>query len=328
MEIKAKAIKNILIVRNDRFGEFLLNIPAMRALKEKFGQARLIAVVNPDVKELARLIPFIDEIIEWRQKGHPLSEKLRLISLLKNKQIDIAVILNPSKEFNLISWLSGIPVRIGYNRKWGFLLTHKIEDRKYLGDKHEIEYNLELVRLIGANTDDKTLPLAIEDDIIKNLAEEFAIQDSNNLVALHPWTSDPIKQWPVNNFRELAEKLVRELDIKLIIIGGRTESAESERFFSGLSGKIINLAGKTSLRQLAAFLKKCKLLISCDSGPVHLASCAGIPVVAIFRNDLPEKSSRRWGPRSPRSAVIEKSKLSDITVDEVFNRSREVFLRR
>jgi ADP-heptose:LPS heptosyltransferase len=105
------------------------------------------------------------------------------------------------------------------------------------------------------------------------------------------------------------------------MVGGKEDSQKTGGLFDGLTNYgLINLFGKTTLKQLAALLAMCRLLISGDSGPVHLASCVGTPVLAIFRSDMPEKSSRRWGPLTPRSVVIEKPNLADITVDEVFNK--------
>ena len=322
MQIDHKTIKNILVVRNDRFGEFLLNIPAFRALKETFVNARIIAVVSPYVRELAERVPFIDEIIEWARAKHALTENFRFIKLLKRKNIDIAIMLNPSKVFNIFSYLAGIPIRVGYARKWDFLLTHKTEDKKYLGQKHEIEYNLELVHLIGAKTENKTLSLIIDNDI-NSLFEDFNIKDYDNLVALHPFTSDPIKQWPLSNFKELTRRLIGGPDIKVVIIGGEENQDKSKELSGDLPDKIVNLIGKTTLRQLAALLKRCKLLISGDSGPVHLACAVGIPVLAIFRGDIPGKSARRWGPWGEERTVIEKNNLSDISVDEVFKKIKE-----
>ena len=328
MQIKGKTIKNILVFRNDRFGEFLLNIPAFRALKETFKDARLIAVVDPYTKELAESVLFIDEIIEWGRQGHSLSEKLRLIKLLRKKSIDMAIMLNPTKDFNIITRFAGVPIRVGYNRKWGFLLTHKIKDKKHLGQKHEIEYNLELVSLIGAGTEDKTLCLSIDDREINDFFRDFNIKDYNNLIVLHPWTSDPIKQWPLKNFCELAKRLVREQDIKVIIIGGKDELTKSIEFFNNIDSNLINLTARTTLTQLAALLKKCKLLISGDSGPVHLACTVGTKVLAIFRNDIPGKSARRWGPWGKGHIIVKKDNLSDITVDEVFGKVKEVLINK
>jgi len=320
-------IKKILAVRTDRFGEFLLIIPALRALKEKYPKARITLVVDPYVKELAECIAVTDEVITWKNRRHKFGEILRFSTELGKGKFDLCVIFNPSKEFNIISFLAGIPIRLGYARKLGILLTHKMKDEKYLGLKHEIEYNLDLVSLVGAGTKDKKLSLEIGDDIINNLCKELGIKDSDRLVAVHPLTSDPVKQWPKHYFVQLIKRLTMELNVKVIIIGATEEVSKQEGFISDVDDSLVNMINKTNLRQLAAILKKCRLLISGDSGPVHLASCVGIPTVAIFRSDLPAKSAVRWGPVSKGSAVIKKPNISDILIDEVFDRAKEVLER-
>lgn len=323
MQINKKAIKNILVVRNDRFGEFLLNIPALRALKETFINTKLIALIDPYTRELAQSMLFIDEIIAWGRGKYSLLAKLRLIKLLSRKNIDMAVMLNPSKDFNIITRLAGIPIRVGYDRKWGFLLTHKIKDKKHLGEKHEIEYNLELVSLVGAKTEDKTLSISIDENIINDLLQDTGIRDYDNLIAVHPWTSDPVKQWPLEYFYRLAQRLIRELNLSVLIIGGKEELDKDLYFRKNLGDNLINMTGRTTLKQLAALLKKCRLLISGDSGPVHLACAVNTPVITIFRNDIPGKSAKRWGPWGEGHIIIEKNNLSNISVDEVFTKVKE-----
>lgn len=315
--------KKILAVRNDRFGEFLLNLPAFRALKENFTKASLTLTVDPYVRELAECLDFVDEVLIWENRRHGLSEMFKFSKILKNKKFDLGVIFNPSQESNIITFLAGIPVRVGYARKWDFLLTHKIEDKKYLGHKHEIEYNLELVRLIGADTQDKRLCLTVDDNLINNLLEGSDIRENDNLIAVHPWTSDPIKQWPLVHFLELIKMLEGKFNIKVLIIGGDEEIEKSQQIYKDLGPNIINFTGKTTLNELAALLKRCKLLISGDSGPVHLASAVGTGVVAIFRNDIPAKSARRWGPWGEANIVIERENLDAISVDEVFEKVKE-----
>ena len=114
----------------------------------------------------------------------------------------------------------------------------------------------------------------------------------------------------------------------MVIIGGKEEARKESGLFNGCAGaNIVNLAGQTTLTQLAALLKKCRFLISGDSGPVHLACCVGTPVIALFRNDIPGKSARRWGPREKNCVIIEKKLLEEITVEEVYNRIMEVLQR-
>lgn len=313
-------IKSILAVRNDRFGEFLLNIPAFRALKEAFPGSRLVLAVNPYLQELAGCIDCLDELILWENRRHNLREIFKFAGELKRRKFDLCAIFNPSKEFNIISFLAGIPIRVGYARKWGFLLTRKIEDEKYLGDRHEIEYNLDLLKQLGVPAEKSSLSLRTEDN---GLFDEF----KSRAVALHPWTSDSLKQWPLENFAELAKKLAEVLNLKVLIVGGKLEVLRSQQYFSGPSNNIVNLTGKTTLKELALLLKKCRLLISGDSGPVHLASCVQTPVIALFRADMPEKGSCRWGPKSPSSIIIEKNRLADITVDEVFAKAKDLLTR-
>ena len=322
-----RTVKNILAVRNDRFGEFLLNIPSFRAIKNAFGGCRLTLMVHPNVKELAGCIDEVDEIITWENKKHGFLQIFKLARELRKKDFDLVVIFNPSKETNIISFLAKIPLRVGYDRKWPFLLTHKMEDRKNLGQLHEIEYNLQLAALAGAKTEDKTLSLKIDDGTIDALLDEFRLRENHELVALHPWTSDSFKLWPAENFSRLAKRLEKELNQTVLVIGGSQELEKSRTVFNPWILRTVNLTGKTSLVQLAALLKRCRLLISCDSGPVHLASCVNTPALVLFRTDVPGKSSLRWGPVSRGSVVIEKTSLFDITVEEVFDKAKRMLER-
>lgn len=293
-------IKKILVIRNDRFGEFLLNIPAIRALKVTYPQARVSLAVSPAVYELAGAVECADEVVVW-------DEQLR--RGLRKQKFDACVILNPTKEAHWACFWAGIPVRVGYGRKWGFLLTHRLQDVKYQGDRHEVDCNLELVSLIEAKTLDKTIKVKVDG----NLFPEFA---GEKIVAIHPFTSDPVKRWPVERFKNLALRIRRELGLGVVIVG------LSQDIFDMGDG-VVNMVNKTSLIELAALLKRCSLLVSCDSGPMHLAAAVGTPVVALFRNDLPGKTAKRWGPWGEGHTVIEKSNLMDVNVDEVFNRARE-----
>jgi len=296
-------MKNILAIRNDRFGEFLLIIPALKVLKEEYPQVRLSLAVSAQVKELASLIEEVETVFVWDE----IKNKLR------RQRFDCCVVFNPTKEAHLKIFLAGIPVRVGYNRKWGFLLTHKILDTKYLGNRHEVICNLELVGLI---TKKKFLSSEITLALTLRLPETEKYDFLKGAIAIHPFTSDLVKQWPKERFIELGRRLVNELGEKVVLVG------RSEETFSKVSG-FIELINKTTLVELAQVLKQCKLLVSCDSGPVHLAAAVGKPVVALFRNDLMGKTAKRWGPWGKGHIVIEDSSLENITVEEVFQRIKE-----
>jgi ADP-heptose:LPS heptosyltransferase len=289
----------------------LLNIPALRALKETYPAANLTLAVKADVRELAQCLEYSDRVVVW-------DDSFR--KSLRKQRFDICVVLNPTKEAHWYSFFAGIPIRVGYNRKWGFLLTHKIEDNKNLGLKHEVEHNLDLAGLIGAKTDDKSLFLG---KLPAHTDPEYA-----GAIAIHPYTSDPVKQWPIEKFMELAKRIAREMKVKVVLVGkaegqGQSPSGTVPSSIDTGDG-IVNLANKTSLVELAQILRQCRLLVSCDSGPVHLAAAVGTPVVALFRNDLPGKTAARWGPWGKGHKVIEKKSLADISVEEVLDKVKNI----
>lgn len=325
-----KRPNRILLIRTDRFGEFILNTPVIRAIKEKFPFSYLCVMVNPAAKEIIEGSSYINEIMIYDERVmRGFFKNFKLITEIRNRRFDLAIILNPKKKFNIITFLADIPIRLGYNRKWGFLLTHKIKDRKFLGQRHEVNYNLDLVRILGIDTEDKRPFVAIDrgdEESIEFLLKEINIVSSDLLIALHPWTSDPAKQWPIKNFSRLAQRLSEEFSCRVTIIGGKDEMNQAKEFF-GDKPYLIDLTGKLTLRQSAALLKKCRFLISNDSGPVHLACAVGTPVIALFRNDIPAKSARRWGPWGEGHIVIEKNNLADITVDEVLSKIEEAVNR-
>ncbi len=305
-----KRISNILVIRNDRFGEFLLIIPALRALKERYPQAKITLAIDTYLMELAGLVEEADSLIAWENRKHSFKEILAFSRQIKKGSYDLAVVFNPASESNLAIFLAGVPLRIGYDRKWGFLLTHKIKDEKHLALKHEVEYNLGLVALTGAFTHNLKLGLKSAPDYL--FPETLK---GVNFIAIHPWTSDPVKQWPVERFKELAQRIRRELGLIVVLVGSSKDALDGDE-------GVINLANKTSLPELTALLKRASLLVSGDSGPVHLAAAVGTPVVALFRNDLPGKAAKRWGPWGEGHIIIEKDKLEDISVDEVLNAVR------
>ncbi|OQX54352.1 MAG: hypothetical protein B5M48_01175 [Candidatus Omnitrophica bacterium 4484_213] len=350
----------ILLIRTDRFGEFILNLPAFRAVRKGFPNSHIAVMAQPYIRELIEDNPDINEVIDYElenQKG--ILPGLKLSWFLKKKKFDLAIIFNPSKKFNIITFLAGIPLRVGYERKWGFLLTHKIEDKKYLGEKHEVEYNLDLVRLItrrtftplntppqaefnGASATRFTLkdknpfiPVKKEDDefVEKRLTNLYlhvggVSGEEGTLIAIHPWTSNSQKQWPIGNFVELADKISQWEKVKVVIIGGKEEREFSQQYFANNVKGIVNFAGEFTLGQSAALLKRCKLLVSCDSGPVHLAAAVGTPVLALFRSGIPGVGAKRWGPWGKGHIVIEKENLEQISVEEVLKAVREIAIVR
>ncbi|MEI6437666.1 MAG: glycosyltransferase family 9 protein [Candidatus Omnitrophota bacterium] len=309
----------ILLVRNDRFGEFLLNIPAFRAIKESYPGAQVTVAVAPGVEELARAVPFIDRVLVFPPENSAWFELVRFVLFLRREKYDAAVVLNPTARAHQILFWAGIPRRAGYARKHAFFLTDRIADRKGLGHRHEVENNLDLVALLGCATADKSLVLNVPVDIQDHVARKWGLDPSERYVAVHPWTSDSVKQWPLENFEQLVTTLAQDKAHRVVLIG-RPE-AWHRPLRVPRSDRVIDLSGRTSLLEAAAVLRCCSVLVSCDSGPVHLAASVGTKVVALFRDDMPGKNPERWGPWPVfNHAVVAAGRLEQITLEQVMAR--------
>ena len=321
-KINKNKIHKILVIRTDRIGrighsarycglgEALLNIPAIRALKQNFNSS-IVVLVNPVVRELFAGSPEIDQILTFDEDkwNKSIFMRLKLLLQVRKMKFDLVVIFNPTKRFHILSYLAGIPRRLGYARKWSFLLTHKMEDKKFLGQKHEVEYNLDLVRSIGADTDEKDISITVKkEDIrfVEDLLLKYAIAAQDLIIAIHPHSSNPAKSWPKENFASVADELYSRFTAKVAIIGAVQEKNAVINLISLTKYPPINLSGKLTLKQLAAFFQRCALLISNDSGPVHIATAMGTPTVVIFGRNIPGVSPERWGPWGNGHIVLHK----------------------
>lgn len=205
-------IHNILAFRNDRFGEFLLTIPAFWMLKQNYPEAKLDLVVDKNVRPLALRLPFVSRLIVWENRKHRLGEIVHFSQELTRGRYDLSVAFNPSQEFNGVTFLSGIPLRAGYDRKCAFLLNRKTKDTKGQGLKHEVDSNLELLKTIGIETNapDICFPLEITNqDFADSRLIQLGISDKN-FIALHPWSSNPEKELTLDKFRDICIGLSRE----------------------------------------------------------------------------------------------------------------------
>jgi ADP-heptose:LPS heptosyltransferase len=307
-------MKRILFIRSDRFGEFLLSLPAVKLVKENFPQSQIYLLAQRDNLELVRGVNFINRFIEYKQclfNGY--RGALRLAIILRRNKIDCVIIQNPKKEFHLAALLAAVPLRVGYDRKWRFCLNKKIEDNKFLEKKHEIEYNIDLVKSLCKNVfiPDIDFPQLPE----KNFMFLNQVLDINKkYIIIHPFTSNPVKKVKSSFWRELINELKNNFDKEIILLGSRGEKKEAE-FLSRECG-VKNLAGYMGLKTLSGFLKRnCCLCIGLDSGPMHLGSALRISTVGLFR----ASSVARWRPRGSSSLVIEgktdsefKDKIKDI----------------
>lgn len=316
---------NILIVRTDRIGDVVLTTPAIKALRQTFPRARISILVSAATVDLVRSNPYLDEIlIDDRTKEHKgILGFFKLIDQIRSRKFDMAIIFHTKRRYNLLCFLSQIRYRLGYkNNKFGFLLTNPIKDTRAVGESHEAEYCLELLKAIGVQSNDLDVFVPTDHE-----AEEWVLSwgrdhhvKSNEYILIHPDASDPAKCWPASNFAALINRITERYPLKVIIIGSRQTSSLALNILSQVAkpNEVIDLTGKISLSQLASLLRRCRMLISNDSGPVHMAAGVGTNVISIFMRNQPGINSERWRPMGDKAYILDnKEKPGQISVDDV-----------
>ena len=306
------AYKRILIVRTDRIGDVVLSTPVVKALRDNFNNAYIAMMVSPATKELVMGNPYLDEVIIYdKDRTHKgVLSSFKFARSLRKKKFDLAIILHSTNRVNMIAYLAGIKERIGYSRRLGFLLTKNIPYVKYKGEKHEIEYNLDLLRSLNLKVDNARLLIPKDsrsekwaDDIFKSHGID---ESKEKIIILHPSASCASRMWPIERFAEVAEELIRKYSARIVIVSGLHDIALSEKLESLISSPVINLGGKTTLMQLASILRRSTLMVSNDSGPVHIAVGCNLPVVVLFGRSQVGLSPVRWGPIGAYDIVLHK----------------------
>jgi heptosyltransferase-2 len=301
--------KRILIVRTDRIGDVLLSTPVIQALRQAYPWAYIAMMVAPVAKEIVEGNPYLDAVITYDKEAKHKSwyRSFKFARNLKNKKFDLALVLHPTNRAHLVTFLAGIPRRVGYSHKLGFLLTDRIAHTKQLGQKHEAQYSLDLLRHLGIQ------PQGVETFMpVKKEAQEWAqdlfsregIGVKDELLAIHPGASCPSKIWPNARFAQVADALADKYGFKVVLVAGPKDMRLTQDLLKQMRNPALNLGGLTSVAQLASVLRRSRLLISNDSGPVHIASAVGTPVIAIFGRSQPGLGPRRWGPLGQRDKVV------------------------
>lgn len=305
------SFKRILIVRTDRIGDVIISTPVIKALREAYPNAYLAMLVSPYTRELLESNPYLDETIVYDKDNKHKSwlSTLRFALRLKQKRFDLAVVLHPTNRAHLIAYLAGIPMRIGWRRKLSFLLSKSIAHTKQEGSRHELEYNLDLLKLIGIEAQEKGLFISLrpqDEQWVKELFASQGIKSSDPLLAIHPGASCVSKLWPPERFANVADELVKLYGFKILLVSSPKDAHLCRKVAQNMQAKALDLSGRTSIMQLAALLQRCRLFISNDSGPVHVACAVGTPVISIFGRNQKGLGPVRWGPSGKTDIALHK----------------------
>jgi heptosyltransferase-2 len=311
--VQGQRCNNILIRGVNWIGDAVMTMPALRALRRANPGAKITLLVKPWVSPLFEKDPSVDRIIHYSDRHAGVFGKLKLAREIRRYDFCEAVLFQNAIDAAILAFLAGIPERIGYSRDGrGLLLTKAVPFDRKEGNVHHIEYYLNLLVKAGFVAE-KSLPW-----IYLTLQERLQARErlrglKRPLVAINPGaTYGSSKRWHPERFAEVAWKIINELGGSVIILGGPSETAIAGEIAGLLAAadtlhardpRHLVLAGKTGLRDLAAVISESDILVTNDSGPMHIGYAVGTPVVAIFGSTSPEAT----GPAGPGDIVISKS---------------------
>ncbi len=315
-------------------GDSILAIPSIKSLKSNFLHSEIFVVANNWVKDIFLSLDFVSDVIIIPDKND-LKSLRAAAQKIKKYKIEAGLLLPNSFMSAFLFYMARIPERWGYKKDGrSILLTKHVSCKNPRKQIHQVQYYQNLISGLGFKTCPSQLHIEVTPQE-KARAQDFLstlnANPKNKLVILNPGAYyGPAKRWPASKYALLAEMLQKKFDVDLLIIGSSAEAPLSESISFHLKKKPVNLAGKISLRMLAGIMSLADLVVSNDSGPMHLSNALRTPVVALFGPTVPsatrpfhqphkaiKKDVPCW-PCSYRECPYEHQCMLKITPEEVF----------
>lgn len=294
-------------------GDAIMSLPALEALRARFPSAEIVVVAKPWVSELFLYHPAVSRQIIYDPAGEHKGAGgfWKLLRTLRGENFDTAILFQNAFQAAWMAWRAGIPMRVGYARDVrSSLLTDAVEVPTKSAFGHQVYYYLHLLFRAGliekpARVEEMRLRVTESE---KKWAERrlgvLGLGGPRYLVGLNPGAAyGPAKRWLPERYAALADRLSSVLHADVLIFGSSQERALAEEIARAMKHTPVLLAGDTSLRQLMALLAQCRLVISNDSGPMHLAAALDLPLVAVFGST----DERATGPVGRRVKVVKRS---------------------
>jgi lipopolysaccharide heptosyltransferase II len=288
----------ILIRASNWLGDSVISVPAVRAMKASRPEAHITVAAPKKIAALWKLVPEVDEII-------PIAHR-RLFStvraLRKQACFDVALLFPNSPRVALETWLAGVPRRVGYRghfRSW--LLTEIVsKPAKASPPKHQAFHYLRIAQALDPNRGDPNVE-APTVNLPPSVLPQTSHLEPQTLIGLCPGAEyGPAKRWLPERFAEAAKLIAGPHEVKWILFGTKRDAAAGEMICGSLGDSCVNRIGKTTIDQLIDELRQCRLLLTNDTGTMHLASLIGVPAVAIFGSTEP----RLTGPLGEAHIVL------------------------
>lgn len=297
----------ILIIKIGAVGDVVLATPSLRALRERFPKAHIAVLVGKESRQILQNCPYVDELIIYNKPfvKKRFSNFLKLAGNLRRSNFDIIVDFQNSARSHILSFLSLAPKRLGYrNKKLGFLLNYGIGDLG--GSVPCVQHQFRVLNLLQVQLRNERLeiwPAEADNKFVNEFLSEQWLVSGQPLVGINIGGSPRwrTKTWPLDKLSGLCDGLANR-NIRVVLTGSREEKDLAADVTAMTNSKPINAAGKTSLNQLAALIRKCRAYVSLDSAPMHIAAAVSVPIVAVFGPTDP----KRHVPPAEKIIVIRK----------------------
>ena len=288
--LKKNEIRNILVINLGGIGDVLLSVPALRALKAAYPEAVITSMVVPRAAGILAGTAYVDGVIGFSTSFKDSLSDLSILLGLRRRRFDIAVnmrtIVTPSSARKMKFIFDIIHPALSAGRDnggLGYFFDIKIPET-LVGQKFEMEYDLDIVRSLGAETSDRQIDFIIDENSsmrIKGLMDREGIGESDVIIGIHPG-GEPARRWPVENFAQTMRKIGGEVKCSFAVTGSAEEASLADRLIGMAGVKAINMAGHLTIRELGALVKRCNIFISNDTGPMHIAAVLKTPLIALF----------------------------------------------
>jgi len=286
--------KRILIVRTDRVGDVLLTTPLNAAIRSRYPDAQITWLVRRYTAPLLATNPDVHQVL--LEESYPTPSAL--VQALKAQNFDAVIVSLPRWPVIRAIWQAGIPVRIGPASKlYSILLNKRFWQHRSRGDKHEADYNLELLQALDVPFKRFDTQFFLTDSEREQARKNLAghrVSFQKPVVILHPGSGGSSERWPLTHFMELGDRLQAQ-GVHVVVTGGPGENYQNVMIDQMNRIPSFVPAGSVSLRELGALFSQVNLVVSNSTGPLHLAVAVGTPTVSVY-SPIPTCHPRRWGP--------------------------------
>lgn len=303
--------RNLLCIRLDTIGDVIMTTPAMRTLKQSQPERQLTLMTSAAGAAIAPLIPDLDDVIVYdapwlkatalRQSSQP---EYAMIEQLRQAQFDAAIIFTVYSQNPLpaafLCYMAGIPLRLAHCRENPYqLLTNWVKDPEpELQIRHEVQRQFDLVQSVDGSTTLKPPPMQLRVSpqamvTVQQILTDLGLEFDRPWVVIHPGATAPSRRYPPEQFAIVGRQLVQEFGLQVIWTGTAPEQELVSTIQQQMLAPSYSLVDRLTLEQMAALLALTPLLISNNTGPVHIAAAMGTPVVDLYALTNPQHMP--WG---------------------------------